>query len=180
MLPDALNPYQSPAFAETGERTAGGQLSAAIFLQQRVICILMIVQGALCLMMGVGLIFAAFTLPVMIVSQQQGDKAQMEMMRLTFMVTYGIMASCGLLSGGLQVYAGIRNLWLRGYVLGIVALVSGLLSAGTCYCLPTGMAIMIYGLIIYLNPSTKLAFELVRQGLTVKQVRDLANGTTSG
>jgi hypothetical protein len=71
-----------------------------------------------------------------------------------------------LVVGGLKIAAGIFNLKLRGRILSYVALGSGLVSALTCYCLPTALALGIYGLIVLLNGKSGEAFAYVESGMT--------------
>jgi hypothetical protein len=75
------------------------------------------------------------------------------------------MGSAGIVPGIIQIIAGIRNFRLHGRIFGIVALVTGVLSIGTCYCAPTSVALMVYGLIIYLNNTSTQVFSLAQQGL---------------
>jgi hypothetical protein len=75
-----------------------------------------------------------------------------------------------LVSGMLQVFAGIKNLWFRGRVLGIVALVSNVGTLITCYCAPTAIALMIFGLIVYLNQQVAEAFRMGQAGATRGEV----------
>jgi hypothetical protein len=54
-----------------------------------------------------------------------------------------------------------------------VALVMGSISIGTCYCAPTSIALLVYGLIIYLNNSAVQAFALAKQGLTWSDIEKM-------
>ena len=69
-----------------------------------------------------------------------------------------------LLAGIFRIYTGLQNFRYRKRVLGIVSLVCGLVSMMGCYCTPTGIGILIYGLIVYLNPAVRAAFELGEKG----------------
>lgn len=82
------------------------------------------------------------------------------------------MAAKGIIPGLLQIIAGIANLRLKGRVFGIVALVSGMLSVGPCYYAPTAVGLLVYGLIIYLNETTKRVFALGRQGKTWREIEE--------
>jgi len=174
------NPYASPDFTDKEVRSAPGHevLSPAIIIQQRVLAVLLIVHGSLMLIVGFLLTGMAVMLPPLVAAdmKRQGNVPPgMENMTLFMAITYGVMAACGILPGALQIYAGIRNLWLKGHTLGLVALgVAGVLSVGTCYCLPTGLAMLIYGLIIYLHQSTLAAFRLAKEGHSYKDILDAA------
>jgi hypothetical protein len=176
---DSQNPYQSPDFKDlppqfgAGYSTPGG-ISASMLTQQRVVAILMIVQGTMSLIMGIVLAVIAAVIPAIIAADMKRQAAQggppAEMMQ-TFMLTfYGAMAACGILAGLMQIIAGFQNIWLKGYVLGLIGLGSGVISFGTCYCLPTALALLIYGLIIYCHESTRLAFQLASPGQTNDEI----------
>jgi hypothetical protein len=171
------NPYASPEFSAdaASAHPAPAVLSTAILVQQRVVAILLLINGSLLLVMGVVLVFVAIFVPAMIeADMRRGNQAQPANFSIILKTTYGVMSACGLIAGGLQVYAGFRNLWLKNYTLGIVALSTGVLSFGTCYCVPTSLVLLVYGLIIYLHPTTKFAFEAAKQGRTHRELMDLA------
>ncbi len=178
MSQDFKNPYKSPDFTDQprafGTGPAGG-LSSSILTQQRVIAILLIIQGSLAIVVGLFFAVAAFAFPAMIAAdmKRQGN-LQFEQMQTVMLITYGGMALCGILPGLLQIYAGIQNLWLRGYTLGLVALGAGAFAVGTCYCFPTSIGLLIYGLVIYLNHTTKQAFELAKEGHTYDDILRMA------
>ena len=70
----------------------------------------------------------------------------------------------------LHVVAGLRNWRFRGRTLGIVALAAGMVTVFTCYCLPTAMALGVYGLIVYLNGEVSDAFRMAEAGQSVDQI----------
>ena len=70
-----------------------------------------------------------------------------------------------------KIWAGISNYNFRRRTLGIVALALGAMSCVTIYCAPTGIALMIYGLIVYLKPDSEMAFACGAQGFTGDQIR---------
>jgi hypothetical protein len=115
---DPPNPYQTPDFKDLppgygyGYAPPGG-LSAAILTQQRVISILMIVQGTLSLLTGIFLGVVAAIFPAMVAAdmKRQGGPQFAEMQTM-LLVTYGAMAACGIVPGLIQIFAGIQNLWL--------------------------------------------------------------------
>jgi hypothetical protein len=84
---------------------------------------------------------------------------------------YLAIGLAGLATGGLRIFAGIRNLKYRGRVLGIVALSLGLLTAVTVFCAPTSIALLIYGLIVYLDSDVAKAFDMGNQGLPPHEIR---------
>ena len=74
--------------------------------------------------------------------------------------------------GGLNIAAGIKNLKYRSRTLGIAALCLGIVPVFTCYCAPTAIGILIYGLIIYLNRDVSRAFEMGEQGISPEQIKN--------
>ncbi|QDU30698.1 hypothetical protein ETAA8_58460 [Anatilimnocola aggregata] len=180
MVPESHNPYQSPVHDDAPETILPGGLSPATLLQQRVICVLLIIHGLLTLMMGGMYIVSAFVIPDLMYRGNGPDDPRMDQMKSVLVISYVCMASGGLIAGVLQIYAGIRNFWLRGYRWGLAALGSLIVGGMTCYCLPTGLAILIYGLIIYLSPTTRHAFELAKRGLTYQDLAKIADAGGSG
>ena len=162
------NPYQSPDFAEKPPSFGGNELSAAILTQQRVVAILMIVQGTLSTLMGIFLVVMAGVIPMMLEMDRRNNGfnggGPPPELRWIMTAAYGGMGLCALIPGGLQIYAGIQGIKLRKHTLGIVALGAGALTLMTCYCFPTSLALLIYGLIIYLHDTSRRAFQLAQEG----------------
>ncbi len=179
MQPDSPNPYQTPNFSDPPAGyippEMGNGLSPGILTQQRIVSILMIVHGTLCLLMGMMLLGMAFLLPARLAAdmRRQGG-AQPPNMEMILTVTYGVMALAAGGPGILQIYAGIQNFRLRGHLLGLIALGCGMFAMGSCYCLPTATALLVYGLIINLNDTTKRAFELAKQGHSYNEIMRMA------
>jgi hypothetical protein len=167
MSQDSSNFYPKPNSVDLPQSMPpGGGLSGVYLVQQRVVAILLIVHGGMLLVMGFMLAMSAAVMPSIIAANaknQLGPPPSSTSITL-LMITYGLMAAAGVIPGGLQIYAGIENLYLRGYVLGIVALGTGMVALGTCYCMPTATALLIYGLIIYTNDSVRRAFEMAKNG----------------
>src|SRR3954447_19870967 len=106
----------------------------------------MIVQGFLEVGMGLVYIVMAFVMPVLFQQaqmQQQGQVGAPPGLPAGFAEimtgVYGGMGAAGFLAGTLRVVAGFRNIGYRGRVFGIVSMVFGLLSLGTCYCSVTSI-----------------------------------------
>ncbi len=79
-----------------------------------------------------------------------------------------------LLAGALKIWAGILNRKYRGRVLGMVALVSAILMLAPLGCTwlaaPTSIALLVYGMVVYLNQEVRAAFRLGHQGYTADQI----------
>jgi hypothetical protein len=148
--------------------------------QVTVVAILMIVQGVLELLMGGFLVVMAIVIrPIMedvLQRQPGGPPPGMPLMPADMakfaMVIYLAMGVAGLLAAPLRIIAGIRNLRYRGRGLGITAMFVGLLSGLTCYCGPTSLGVLIYGLIVYFNEQTARAFEMGERGMSAAEIKD--------
>jgi hypothetical protein len=136
----------------------------------RVVAILMIVQGGLeCL---AGLLYAAmgplmWTMMKSAMQQQPstGPHGPSPEQFATYMGVFYVLAGLFTLAvGTFRIVAGAFNLKFKGRMLGIVSLVVGLGSVVTCYCLPTSVALLAYGLIVYLNDEVQQAFAAVERG----------------
>lgn len=180
--PSAPNPYQSPNFTDQPAYSSGpgdgNWLNPAILTQQRVVAILMIVQGVMSSLMGVFLIVMAIALPIMIEMDQQRNNfnggGPPPEARWIILGIYGAIGLCNLIPGLLQVYAGIQGIRLRNHTLGVIALGAGALTIVSCYCFITSLALLIYGLIIYLHDTTRRAFELAKDGRTFDEIMRMA------
>jgi len=120
------------------------------------------------LALGAMLVAMAVFVPYAIQMQKAGGNggppppAGMEMM-LT--AGYGGIGAGLLISGLVRIVAGIQNFRFRGRVLGIVSFCLGLVSMLGCYCAPTSIALLVYGLMVYLNPAVVAAFDMGAQGM---------------
>jgi hypothetical protein len=170
---NAGNPY---AFNQTTSPPPSG--SRGMVNHVMALSILMIVQGALCALCGLGAAAMAFVMPAMIRAQANMPggpgapappmPAEMETIML---VMYGGAGLVLLSIGILGIWGGVRTMKFRGYTMGIVALSGGLLAIFGCYCAPTAIALFIYGLIVLLNPQVKQAFEMGEKGYSPADIQ---------
>jgi len=72
-------------------------------------------------------------------------------------IAYGVFGIAALPTGILQIVAGSSLLRNKGRVLALIALWVGVGSffLGTVFCLPTGIALVIYGMLVLLDPAVK-------------------------
>jgi hypothetical protein len=142
-----------------------------------IVAILMIVQGVLEILMGLLLgLLGPMLLAFIARAEQQGQGQPpppgfREMFDILAIV-YAVLGGICFVAGVLKIIAGIRNYKYRGYALGIVGLISGVGAMISFYCAPTALALLIYGLIVYLNPETKRAFALGACGLSPEAIKD--------
>jgi len=169
------NPY---AFSETTSPQTPTGSQRGMVHHVMALSILMIVQGSLSALVGLGLGAMALVVPAMIKAQggfpqrpgmpAQQMPAQMEWIMLA---AYGGIGVVLLSTGILGIWGGIRIMKFRGRTLGVVALSAGLLGIFSCYCFPTAIGLFIYGLIVLLNPQVKQAFEMGEQGVTAADIQ---------
>lgn len=154
------NPYQSP-------QSAGGEPAAAVggglARQIPVVAILLMVQGGLEVLMGG--FFVVFGGTMAIYAQQEAVRPGMAMGGVS-----GVMGGAGLLSGLFHLVAGWQNYFFRKRWLGVAALFTGLGSLLTCYCFPTAVLLLIYGLIVYFSGQSSWAFHCGQQGMSREQI----------
>jgi hypothetical protein len=170
------NPYLAPTAAgRPGGGTAGGAAGPGLVRHVMPVAILMLVQGGLELL--VSLLFLALTVAVPFMFPDGGPAAEVGVgpnlgaMRPMMMTMYGVMGAGGLVAGLLHITAGIFGLRFRRRTFGVVALIAGLASITTVYCLPTSVGLAIYGLITYLNPAVVAAFGLGDAGVPAAEIR---------
>lgn len=170
------NPYLSPSFdpkqfQDYSTPFPPPQNTGFGWVQQiRVVAILNCVQGGLEGLAGAGLSGLGVFVSIMIMTERNNPgfrngnapPAGMEWLVGGFYVAIGMPL---LLVGILRIYAGLQNFRYRGRVLGIISFVCGAASVFTCYCAPTAIGMLIYGLIVYLNPAVQAAFEMGDKGV---------------
>lgn len=176
------NPYESPTplskFADQPYSPTGAPSGVVRGMvgHVRVVAILMIVQGALQLLMGLVLAGTGVFMGVMIGNDPQfrqgqaGGQPPPEWLPWLFGAVYGGIGLVALVSGILLIYGGIRGFSFRSRTLGIIAQISSLSSIFTCYCAPTAVGLLVYGLIVYLDSSVKQAFAMGEQGTSADQI----------
>ena len=108
---------------------------------------------------------------IMKIGGQQGGVNQGDEGILTVLsVVYLVLGLAVFASGVLSVFGGVRALKYRGRTLVVVALCANLVPMFTCYCAPTSMGLMIYGLIVLFNADVARAFELGDQGISRDEI----------
>jgi hypothetical protein len=169
------NPYASPSFdpkqfQDYPSHFPPPQNTGFGWVQQvRVVAILNCVQGGLECLMGIFMGGMGVFLSYMLQAERNNPNFRNNNqpppgMEWVFGGVYLAIGVVLLLAGILRLYAGIRNFGYRGRILGIVSMVCGMISVFSCYCAPTGIAMIIYGLIVFLNPAVQAAFVLGEQG----------------
>jgi len=174
------NPYSSPELQD-GPGPGGPappyapMPSRGMVRHVPVVAILMIIQGALEALMGLGLVAMGIFFPLMMQAemQQQGGPPgapSPEAMTWIFLAMYGGMGLAALVAAILHIFAGIRTYKFRGRTFGLVAAIGGMVSVFSCYCGPTTAALGVYGLITYMNPEVTQAFAMGEAGKTREEI----------
>lgn len=146
--------------------------------QVTIIGILMIVNGALCTLYGMLLMFMG---PVMssffnfqagqAPPQAQPQMQQMQQMMSVVSVVYVIIGAAAALAGVMNIAGGISALRFRSRTFVIIALFFNVAAFTTCYCLPTSLGLMIWGLIVMFQSDVAHAFTLGASGYTVDEIK---------
>jgi hypothetical protein len=163
------NPYESPGFGQfdSDQPLPPGSIVGKA-KQIRPIAILLILQGVATVVAGIAL--AIFMVKMTddpkfrqgFIEQQQENpnlppdfaEKMLDWMKTGY-VAYG--AALGVI-GVFGVIAGGMNYNYRGRIAGILAMVANLASVMACWCFPSSVALLIYGLIIYLSADAERAF----------------------
>ncbi len=132
------NPYASPPVAAQPEHASGWTTHA------RIVAMLLLVEGVGECAVGMLLIY-----------QWTKSAPTIFIICLVFLLAI------------LKIVAGIRNCQRRNRILGIVALGVAPLSLFTFFCVPSALAIMVYGLVVYCHRDVKRAFA-VSEGVGIK------------
>jgi hypothetical protein len=174
------NPYQTPAFdpRQFQDRPLAGPVAAygANWVGHvRSFAVLNAVQGILETFVGIGASVLGVALPAIGkiegVRQAQGNQGgQSDQMMFFAGIVYLAIGIPVLASGILRIVAGVQNFRFKSRVLGLVSIIVGVAPVFTCYCGPTAIAMLVYGLIIHLDPAVVAAFKMVSEGKTVSQV----------
>jgi len=179
--PFSDNPYATPPM--TGDVPAIGPYPVAPGATGRgmtrhvpVVSILMMVQGGLEILAGLGLVGMGVFMMVMMRMEEFRDRGAgppdmpPEALGWLMLAMYGGMGLIALLAGGLHLFAGLRNYRFRSRTLGFVALAGGLVTMFTCYCAPSAIALGVYGLITYMSAEVAQAFAMGEAGKTREEI----------
>ena len=174
------NPYEAPS-GDISTTSGTGPLppphEPGLVGQVRIVSILMMVQGSLDLLVGLGLIgmgvFMGIAMREAIMENpqfQQGNGPSPDFMVNMMSGIYGGLGVVVGIIGALNIFAGYRNWKFKGRTLGALSLVAGLGTVLTCYCAPTSLALCIYGLIVYLNAPVAAAFRMGEEGYSGDEI----------
>ena len=152
------------------------QQGVGLVKQVRVFAVLSIIQGVLEIGYGIVSILIGFGFSSLMQNAAQHDPQframppQQQQFMSVWMILVGISGIITLFAGGLRIVAGIQNYLFKGRVLGIVAISATFFTAMSCYCLPTGIALFVYGLVVLINYEVKVAFQMREQGSSTDHI----------
>lgn len=78
--------------------------------------------------------------------------------------------ACLLVGGALKTFAAAQNRRFRNRGMGVAALWSAVPTALIWMCAPTGLALLVYGIIVYRDPESREAFALGDKGMSPGEV----------
>ncbi len=177
------NPYQPPPFDPKHFQDQPAQVGSAPsdsgwVNQVRLFAVLNAVQGILEIPVALYAIAMGVLVPAMshfekIQNAQKLDDDVAQMPAWFLWTVAGMYLTLGalvLVFAVLRLIAGFQNYRLKGRRIGMTSIIGGLVSMLTFCCLPTAIGLVVYGLVLFLNPAVKAAFQMVEQGHSVEQV----------
>lgn len=167
-----FNPYADTS--RTAEPPMQPQGDHRIVNQVPIVGALLIVVGVLELLMSAMLLIGAVFLPMAIAqAQKQNAGNQIDTTFMNVMLGYYIgIGGITFIFAILRIIAGSLAFFLKGRGLLFVSLIGGLVSIGTFYCAIFSIGIGVYGLVVLLHPSVKLAFDMRQSGMSAEEVRN--------
>lgn len=140
----------------------------------RALSILNVAQAGAEILAAGGCLVFALLLPTFFSIQKaapnQAGAPMPEAMSWMAVGVYGVMGVVMLSVGITRLVAGLRNFQFKSRYLGIASLSLGMLTIFFIFCLPTALALMIYGLFVLIDPDVAAAFDARRNGATVDDV----------
>lgn len=173
-----FNAYASPMHMESKVPVPMPMSTNSVFVRQvKPLCVCMIIQGVLEILLGImygGLGFVAFAQPVAV-----GVQVSMQE-QIIGMLVYIILGSIAFVAGVLRIAAGIRGFNFRGYKLGVASHFFGMFNLLTCVCIPTSLALCIWGCIVYFSSEVKYAFQMGAEGHDAREIEAGTSGRFGG
>lgn len=116
------------------------------------------VQGGLELVMALALLVGAMDSDTKAPSSLYDD------------LLFRVGAPCLLVGGTLKAFAAARNRRFRSRGIGLMALWSAVPTALVWLCAPTGLALLVYGITVYADPTSREAFALGDTSMSPQEV----------
>jgi len=133
--------------------------------------VMMIVHGCLLVLMG---IFHVLSMAMVALVMQNADVSNRDELLASGVLgmTAGwmlLVAALHAVPGVLQVVAGVKVRRQRGRVVAFIALGSAMTSVLGCYCAPTSIALLIWGLVVLMSEGVPEVFEAADVGSATSQ-----------
>lgn len=127
------------------------------------LAIAMIVNGALTTAMGLYyMLFGGFFVHDLVRAQQTASAEDDGILSGIIFGAVGLIAFVHLVPGVLQAWAGWRLRTFRSRGLGLAALGCGLIATLGCYCAPTSIGLLVWGVIVLMNEDVVARFAATR------------------
>jgi hypothetical protein len=146
--------------------------------QVPIIGILLIVNGVLCILYGIVLMGMGPFMQWMFGMQAaqappeaQAQLKQMQEMMRIFTYVYVVQGIANAVGGAINIAAGIPAMRYRRRTFVIVGLFSTVATFASCYCLPTSLGLMIWGLIVMFQKDVDEAFKMGAAGRSVDEIK---------
>jgi hypothetical protein len=146
--------------------------------QVPIIGILMIVNGILCILYGfVQMAMGPFMQSIFAMQGAQMPpeaKVQMQQMQQMMQYMFWVYIALGTLNavvGVVSIAAGIPAMRYRSRTFVIIALFLNPATFMSCYCLPTSLGLMIWGLIVLLQKDVAEAFKMGAAGISADEIK---------
>lgn len=168
--PNPFAAQDEPEYSTSGPAVQGdfGMLS-----HMKPFGICMLVQAGLEILWALVCILIATVLPEFLSKLQQGPNRPPADFKEIMLIAYGSMGVVILGIAILRIFAALKVMQYQGRILAFVSLGSGMLSflAG-CYCLPTAIGLLVWGIIILINEPVKQAFEMRAAGTSKRRINE--------
>lgn len=120
--------------------------------------ILTIIHGVLLALAGIlyGVTYSGMGFWMSALPPPQGADPAAAQFPIAFMIVIGVVIGLlHIVPGVLQIIAGLKLRKRRGRIFGIVAMSVAMLTGIACYCLPTSIGLLVFGLIVLLDQGVK-------------------------
>jgi hypothetical protein len=172
------NPYEAPKyevhpFQPNLSGTPGGVVPSGMVQQVRVFGILNAVQGGLEVLMSLLFLFYAVFFPMMMSNpefNQGGGEPPPKEFFWGMGIYFGVVGALTLIAAVSRIISGVMNWQFRSRGLTLFSIFLGIASMFSCYCAPTSIAMLVYGLILMFSTPVKQAFAMAETGMPPDQI----------
>lgn len=142
--------------------------STPLVRQVPILGIATMVHGGLVLLAGLFMLVYGISLAVSFSSMPEPvpidpDAPRPEMIEGIMTWTMLALGAAHTTVGGLQLFAGFRVRGFRGRIVAIVSFLLGVLTVFGCYCAPSSLGLLVWGLIVLLHGPVAARFAQVRR-----------------